>query len=478
MPEGPHLGRGHYPNPVMTVMSTKGAGTARPFVRISPTDLTLYQALVDVLAPYIEGALLDRNSAFAYRQSLTNSENAFEGTPRWADFMSSIRTLLENGWYSHALISDITSYFVYINIEELERKLLASGAPSDVTHDLHALLAVWQGMGVRGLPQGIPCSSPLGNFYLSGLDELLRGENYEFRRYMDDLWVFTFGYSEARRVQDLLERELYRLRLSLGGEKSRILRNETALEETRMAKERIELRAEAIASEVLETLVDTYADEFVLPDPAEIDAVAVMSEYDEIIHGVRGGNYPEALRPRLTEIYRQLEALGETAQVSDVPEILQRFPDLTGPALRYAAHVAGGDIDVAVETFLKVLDNGRFHRDQEFLLIFRAVLWLPNGCSEDLADVLSDYSKQSATWLLRARALLGWGAHSLPHDFSAADEFWTAAGPGWRGYALVAIQNKNPLERDARYEQWSGEGRFLRNLADSIKEQPFQWRQI
>lgn len=409
-------------------MSTKGTGTARPFVRVDPVDLTLYQALVDALAPTIENALGDHGSVFAYRQNLDGDADPFRGSPVWSDFMLSVRRVLEGDWYPFALTADIASYFVYIEIAELERLLLGYGGSPPVVDDLMTLLNTWRGMGVQGLPQALPPSSPLGNFYLVKLDELLTDEGYEFRRYMDDFWVFAGSYSDSRRLQDVVERHLYERRLSLGGEKSRILRTSTALDETQMAKERIEERAEAITAEVLEGLGGGYDDgEIFLPDPEEIDQAAVIAEYEEVMAGIRTDNYPAGLRPRLTEIYRQFEALKRVGPVDEIPEVLQRFPDLTGPALRYAANTANEDMGQAVAAFLSVLDANRFHRDQELLLIFRAVLWLPNGCSDDLAEVLARNTSEAGSWLLRSRALLAWGAQSSDDDFSAADDFWNAA---------------------------------------------------
>lgn len=475
----PQIGVDHHPAPIIPVMSTKGSGTARPFVRVSPADLTLYQALTDALAPTIESGLGDRGKVFAYRQTLDGSADPFQDSPSWSDFILSVRSVLEGGWYPFALTADVASYFVYIELDELERLLLGHGAQPDVVHDLLSLLRAWRGMGVQGLPQALPPSSPLGNFYLTGLDKLLVGESYEHRRYMDDLWVFAPNYSDGRRLQDLIERHLYEMRLSLGGEKSRILRTATALSETQMAKERIEQRADAIAAEMLEGIEGGYDEvAFFFPNPDEIDEAAVIGEYEEVLEGIRLDEYPPGLRSRLIEIYRQFEALDYADAVSEIPEVLQRFPDLTGPAFRYAANTSPENLEQALATFLSVLDEGRFHRDHELLLIFRAVLWLPNGSSEDLAEVLARYAAEGQSWLLRARALLGWGAQSSPTDFDAADRFWATAGTGWQTYALVAIQNKAADERDRRYANWSGEGRFLRELADSIREGPFGWRQL
>src|SRR4051812_34460867 len=83
----PELEREHHLRPALLVMATKGSVTVRPFVRLSPVDLLLYQALVDALAPDIEHALGDRTRVLAYRQNVAGHENPYEGSPTWTAFM-------------------------------------------------------------------------------------------------------------------------------------------------------------------------------------------------------------------------------------------------------------------------------------------------------------------------------------------------------------------------------------------------------
>src|SRR4051794_18336120 len=72
----PPIRREHHLAPVTLVVSSKKSGTARPFVRASPRDVLLYQALVDDLASDIENALPPRDVVFAYRQDLAGSTSA------------------------------------------------------------------------------------------------------------------------------------------------------------------------------------------------------------------------------------------------------------------------------------------------------------------------------------------------------------------------------------------------------------------
>jgi hypothetical protein len=83
---GPTPSPDQHLQPVTLVFSPKKSATSRPLVRLSSRDLLLYQALVDRLAPDIEGALPPRDVVFAYRQTLGREHDAFAGTPSREDY--------------------------------------------------------------------------------------------------------------------------------------------------------------------------------------------------------------------------------------------------------------------------------------------------------------------------------------------------------------------------------------------------------
>lgn len=477
-PAGPALDAEHHVQPVIRVMASKGDGTARPFVRLSPIDLCLYQALVDSMAPAIEGTLLSADKICGYRQTLSHDPDPFKDSPTWATFIESVRAVLDSESFDYALRADIASFFVYVEPDELERQLLEVGTPPKPVRDLGNLLRGWAALGVRGLPQGVFPSSALGNLYLSGLDGLLDSEGHVFRRYVDDLWVFVNSFSEGREVLDLLEKYLLRYRLTLGGGKTRVIRRATALSDTETARATIERRKESVREDLAAMAEDPYIDSDFLPDPDDVDLVAVTAEYEELAPEVLSGTYPDGARSRMLEIYRELEALGDPLAVSDTAEMLLRFPDLTAPAMRYVAATAQADLPGALRAFFAVLDEQRFHREQELLGIFRAALRLPNQSSTELAGIFERHALSSVSELAQARALLAWGAQSDSADFAAADSFWSSTQARWRAYVLVAIQSKDRALRNERYQRWSGEARFLRALAESIQAQPFQWRRL
>jgi hypothetical protein len=485
----PSLTTEHHLRPVHLVMATKASGVFRPFVRMSAVDLLLYQALVDDLAADIERALGPPDRVFAYRQNLFGADDPFEGSPSWGDFMASVRARLEfdagvrfspfartHQAQGYVLTTDVASFFIYIDVYELERRLLAISDRIDVVRDLGAYLRGLQQLGVRGLPQGVPASSPLGNFYLNELDQALAAAGVDYRRYMDDTWMFVDSYAEARQLQDHVERVLYEDRLSLGGDKVRIRRAGTAQREAQTAEERLRLRQETM---FLEAAGEAYeADEEIEIDAAEIDAAAVHAEYDELLEGVRADEFAENTRSRFIAAYRELERGQDPYAIDGVPEVLTRLPDLTAQAVRYAARAARADPESGRDALLALTDPNRFHRDSEWVHICRAFVWFPERPCVPLADRISEIAAAHDHPLVRARALLAWGAQSAAEDFSTADAFWPGAEAPWRPYVLVAIQDKEADGRNARYDAWSGEERFLRSVADHLRERRFRWSKL
>jgi hypothetical protein len=485
----PSLAAEHHLRPVHLVMATKASGVFRPFVRMSVVDLLLYQALVDALAADIEHALGPRDRVFAYRQDLSGADNPFEGSPSWRDFMASIRSRLDLNERlpfspfagtqrptGYVLATDIASFFIYIDVDELERRLLAISDQTAVVRDLGAFLRGMQQLGVRGLPQGLPPSSPLGNFYLSELDRGLVSAGVDYRRYMDDTWMFVDSYAEARRLQDHVERVLYEDRLSLGGDKVRIRRTATAQRDAQTAEERLNLRRQTM---FLEAAAGAYdAEEDVEIDAAEIDEVAVHDEYDELLAGMRSDEFVDNTRSRFIAVYRALERGQDSYAIREMPEVLTRLPDLTAQAVRYVASAGRADADAARDALLTLTEAARFHRDSEWVHICRAFLRFPDRPCSSLADRMSELAASHDHPLVRARALLAWGAVSTVGDFSTADAFWTDAEAPWRPYVLVAIQGKERDGRNARYDAWSGEERFLRSVADHLRAQQFRWSRL
>ena len=346
------------------------------------------------------------------------------------------------------------------------------------------MLRSWQLLGVRGLPQGIRASSPLGNVFLRPLDELLVESGVRYVRWVDDVVIATEGYHHARELQDGIERRLYDVGLTLAGDKTRIVRYERAYIESRDAKDRLQEKKQSRRQEASDWLADAARwmdyppDEAQLPDAAELDREAVIESYERLIAQLNEEDLPKGFNADIVAALRELTALSVACELDAIPQLLTRAPDLSREALRYVAEVARSDLDPAVGVFETVLGQQRFMREFEKLELCASILRLPVGRAQALAEPLARMALRDPHELVRARALLAWGAHSRESDFSTADAFWSTATSPWRPYAVVAIQSKTVADRNRRYEQWSTQGHFLGRLANALTSNSIGWRKL
>lgn len=462
----PTLRENHQVREVERVPATKpGQATVRPFVRVHPRDMLLYQALVDAMRDQLESALGPREQALAYRLSPLHQDDPFTDSPRWSDFNVSRHQLAANAFDGYVIEADVTSFFLNINVSMLERRLLEAGCDGRVVRDLGSLLSGWAAQGLRGLPQGVPPSSPLANFYLSPIDDLLRGEALPFVRYMDDIAIACSTFHEARQLLDTMEELLYEEGLSLGGGKTRIWRSEHVLE--RLTPE------EGIEEMVAELQEGDYA-----PDEeqiAEIRIDRVCEIYDNAVNALDSDEYR---RNDFTFAFRQLGRAKSPHALEALPQVLLRMPGLTANACRYLEELAKGEHRNGAAFALAEIASGRFHRTQEWLHILRAVQVIPGRGAESLVDRMASLIANHEHPLVRARALLAWGSQSEPTDFSVADRYFMTEPRQWLPYVLIAIQEKDEAQRNDRYSRWSGEGRSLAHLADSIKSERYGWSRI
>jgi hypothetical protein len=321
-------------------------------------------------------------------------------------------------------------------------------------------------------------SSPLANIYLRPLDELLEATDVEYLRYTDDLWVFTDTFAEARRLQDMIERHLYAIGLTLTGEKTVIRKREHAVDRVRRSTAVFQERRDAIQQEAVAMFEDPYFDPEDLPEPGAIDVMAAMDLYNEAIGGLDEESIPRGTKSTLREVYWKLRKARAANVIADVPRVLVRLPDLTAEGMLYVAFAAQNDRDAALTAFEEVVGGDRFHREYERLQICRAALFLPPHASDELARAFAGWAENDDHQLVRARALLAWGAQGSEGDFAVADRFWETAARSWRIYAFVAIQDRIADQRDLRYLRWSSAGGPLERLGREIRANRFSWRRI
>ena len=342
-------------------------------------------------------------------------------------------------------------------------------------------------LGLKGLPQGVGPSAPLGNLYLRPLDGLLAEAGVRYVRWMDDFVIAAGSYAHAREVLDTIERRLYGIGLTLAADKSKIRPYERAYADSEDAGDRLQRIKTARQVEATSWVrdaarwMDYPPNEVELPNPSTLDRDVVIEVYDELLSHVDDDDLPKGFQADVVATLRELEALKEGRNIGRIPRLLTRAADLTGNVLRYAASVAKTSREAeCVDAFTTLLTQERFMREAEKLDLCAAVLALSSRAGmEQLADPLGEWALQDRHPLIRARALIAWGAQSSDTDFTVADNrFWSTAGSLCQPYALIAIQTKNVGLRDERYAKWGGTGEFLGRLAELLRNNAIGWRKL
>jgi len=461
----PELSREHDVQPVQLVMATKpGTQTIRPFVRPHVRDMLLYQALVDALQAPIEASLPGAATVYSYRLSPLRRNDAFGESPKWANFARAAAEGLENNPGAFGIRSDLTSFFLTIDIERLERRLLEIGADATIVADLGALLKGWQHQGIRGLPQGLPPSGPLANVYLGFLDKLVESEALPYWRYSDDAVAVAPTFARAREVLDRMERELYERGMSLGGAKTSIRRTENVLNDFRPPDEDIddELR------EMLESVGDYGPTD---SDIEEARLALIKEMFDGAIAKLRRDTYP---RFELTHAFRTFARARDGHALSEVPYVLTRMPGLTTEAMRYVTKLRARD-RASVATALSEIISAPFLRDQEWVHVLRAALRVSGRGLAGQVEQFERLADDHESPLVRARALLAWGRHSPADDLDAAERFFRRERRMWLGYAIAALKDKEPARAGEALESWSSEGRSISRVISSLADKPLSW---
>lgn len=477
----PAIQRYREPDSPVLVVASKKSGTVRPFVRLSPEDLHLYQALVDRLAPVIEVGIAPRTKVFGYRQTTEGEDDPFAGSPGWRDFQESARLLTESSNGSHVLKADISGFYMNIDHDFLVGSLKDLGADPLLAGDLAALLNSWKKSGIHGLPQGVPASGPLANAYLATLDELLADQMYI--RYMDDFYVFTGSYDECRKLQDAIEQKLYSAGLTLSSEKTRILKSSTLRKQLPTAGEKLDAEAEGRMDAIQDLLYETQWDEYgpadEMPEPAEVEESVLEDALDLALEQIESGEVTSETQPALIECFRRLGRSKNDRALMSIAPVINRFPGIIRHALFYAAEFAASNEEAVEAAFADAIEGERFHRDQEWIQISAAALQLPEKFSVPVASRFGEISEEGDhPTLVRARALLAWGMHSPMDDFERSMNFWRTADSKWRHYAVVAIQSKDRSARDQQFNLWAAADEELRPLIEMVRQEKIGWRKL
>ena len=180
----------------LTMDIPKSSGLTRPGAILYPKDRLLYQVLADNMAGEIENNI-DRKHVFS--NILTNDENMFE--PLGKCFHQFEEAMIDKSEkYKYCIKTDVTSFFETIYQHFVISQLDAINIQKPMISLLEKALLAWREDKSYGLLQGMYPSDLYGNYYLTQIDYFLELKQFDFIRFVDDIYIFSNSDYELRKI--------------------------------------------------------------------------------------------------------------------------------------------------------------------------------------------------------------------------------------------------------------------------------------
>jgi len=179
-------------------------------------------ALVDAIGLVIDSNLLPVVYSSRYNTS-SKGGLIISGVEQWKKMMYQVQNYSKN--YKYLIEIDILNFYDNVDTDLLCDKLLTicnTKNDRSAAEALRTALSTFSNQK-SGLPQNNDASSLLATFYLNELDTYMVHQVPKYLRFMDDIKIFCDDEFEARKYLSLLEMKLRDLKLSLNGQKTKII---------------------------------------------------------------------------------------------------------------------------------------------------------------------------------------------------------------------------------------------------------------
>lgn len=267
----------------------KSTGLGRPGAILLPIDRVIYQLLADSISSLVESQL-DRTRVFS--NVLLDEDPEFQmfksHNECWRDMQDALQTRCQDTSLPVVLKTDIANYFERIYQHNLINLLRSSGCDTRIVNFLEQELLEFTNRDSHGILQGMFPSDLLGNFYLVGLDGILRIKGIPSIRFVDDLYLFFPNRFDAQKGLIELCRILRSEGLNLNESKTKIDGAENLIEEETEIDRLFALAKQEIRDTELPILIEsqygfqtTWLPGEVVLEPPQIELQAVEDLYTE-----------------------------------------------------------------------------------------------------------------------------------------------------------------------------------------------------
>jgi retron-type reverse transcriptase len=218
---------GYHPKPMLGIRVPKQDGH-RDLFMLSVWDNVASMALLNVLAPIVEGIISQKSSdlSFGNRFDLTGTNQVLldwrDQHKAFSTALREIEVLPDDYWY---IRSDISDYYPSIHGERV-LTLLAPIVDREVRDLVYEFLSVPGRIGndelldVPGLPIGPAFSHLFGNLYLASFDDWIKARTVHYVRYVDDFFFASESQGELLASLEEVRDHLAELGLALHPEKT------------------------------------------------------------------------------------------------------------------------------------------------------------------------------------------------------------------------------------------------------------------
>jgi hypothetical protein len=190
---------------------------------VSAPDLALLRADAGLIIKITDALLSDSVCSYRLNRSpMRGTAWGFDSRNSWKDrFVAGGIEILDKAEFPFMCRTDISKYYPSIEIDLLQELLLMNGCDAQVVARIFAVLKFWQAFwGLNGLPIGPEASAVLSNFFLRPIDNLIAMTGAQYKRYGDDILIFSRNRPMGETIAESLDEELRFLRLTRSVEKT------------------------------------------------------------------------------------------------------------------------------------------------------------------------------------------------------------------------------------------------------------------
>jgi hypothetical protein len=190
---------------------------------LSAPDLALLRADAGMIIRVTDALLSDSVCSYRLNRSpIRGSAWGFDRRNLWKDrFVAGGMEILDKAEFPFMCRTDISKYYPSIQIDLLHQSLLTNGCDAQAVARIFASLKFWQEFCLlNGLPIGPEASAVLSNFFLRPIDNLVATTGAQYKRYGDDMLIFSRDRSMGEAVAESIDDELRFLQLTRSLEKT------------------------------------------------------------------------------------------------------------------------------------------------------------------------------------------------------------------------------------------------------------------